>query len=561
MITSSPVGITEQLWDAIVIGTGIGGATLGYALAKAGKSVLFCEKGESYLDSTNSLLGGYAETFFDHPASPQPHHQLLLSRAGRYYQTIDDISRPRQQSYIPFIGTGTGGSSALYGMALERFFPSDFEPGRHHPNAQDSTLPREWPISYQTLAPYYTAAERLYRVHGGADPLRNESAPEHFLNPPPLTAGSQALFDYLTKQGLHPYRLPLACEHVSGCECCQGYLCARNCKNDSARICLEPAIKQYGAQLLSECNVTSLDATRHQVTTVVCTWRGKTIRLHAKTVILAAGALQTPALLQRSCSDLWPHGLANDSGLVGANLMRHHIDLYLLTPTSRQLLDNRQKEIAFNDLYQTNGRKLGSVQSFGRLPPPDILAESMQQDIRDGKQPWAAHAFSLVKPLMKPILNKLVSRSMVLATIMEDLPYADNRIEAPSQQAETGRLTLHYRVRPYEQERTRLFRDTMMTLLRPYRPKLIAQADNNQRIAHVCGTCRFGTDPKLSVLDADNRAHGIDNLYIVDSSFFPSSGGTNPSLTIAANALRVADHIVRKSIASSDAQAQSYEEI
>lgn len=548
-------------WDAIIVGTGIGGATLGYALAKAGKKVLFCEKGRSYLDTTDALQGQYAETYFDRPAVPQAQHQTVLSRAGRYTELIDDTTLSRQRSFIPFIGSGTGGSSALYGMALERFFPSDFEPGRHHPQALDSTIPQEWPIGYETLAPYYTAAERLYRVHGGADPLRHEAIPEHFLAPPPLTAGSQELFDFLTQQGQHPYRLPLACEFVEGCECCQGYLCAKNCKNDSARICLQPAITQYGAKLLSECSVTSLEATRQHITAVVCNWRGQTIRLQGDTVILAAGALQTPALLQRSASAHWPRGLANDSGLVGTNLMRHHIDLYLIQPRTQLPVDNRQKEIAFNDLYHSDGQKLGSVQSFGRLPPPELLAESLQQDIRDSSLPWAANAFKLVKPLMKPILGGLVNRSLVLATIMEDLPYADNRIESAPADADTGRITLHYRVHRYDQDRTQVFRHRMMKLLSPYRPKLIAQAENNQRIAHACGTCRFGRNPTDSVLDPNNRAHGINNLYIVDSSFFPSSGGTNPSLTIAANALRVADHIVHEQNVGSTLMVKPSKEI
>ncbi len=520
----------------------MGGATLGYALAKTGKRVLFCEKGKSHLSMSGSLLGKYAEMFFDPVTVPQLQHRDILSKAGRYCDQIEDKSQPRSQKFIPFIGSGTGGSSALYGMALERFFPCDFLPRRNYPNAPETTLPEEWPITYETLAPYYKAAEQLYRVRGNGDPLRGEPPPAHFLRPPPLTAGSRELFHFFGSKGLHPYRLPLACEYVPGCECCQGYLCAKNCKNDSARICLTPAVSQYGAQLLDECDVLKLEASRHEVTGLVCSWRGKLLKLRAQTVILAAGALETPAILLRSCSALWPEGLANDSGMVGRNLMRHHIDLYLATPKGLKPLDNHQKELAFNDFYYVDGNKLGSVQSFGGLPPAQLLTASIEQDISNGRVPWAAPLFKLIKPLVKPTLNRLSNRSVVLATIMEDLPYENNFVELGGTSSDTGHpsLTMTYRIRPHELIRIAKFRALMRKALQPYGVKLIKQAENNQRIAHVCGTCRFGHDPRTSILDANNRAHGLSNLYVVDSSFFPSSGGTNPSLTIAANALRIA---------------------
>jgi choline dehydrogenase-like flavoprotein len=227
---------------------------------------------------------------------------------------------------------------------------------------------------------------------------------------------------------------------------------------------------------------------------------------------------------------------------VGRNLMRHFIDLYLVEPKLKGEFDNRQKEFAFNDFYDADGQKLGSVQSFGRLPPAPVLAASMADDLRQGALPWTAPLFKLARPAVAPFLKQLVERRMILATTMEDPPYADNRIAAGAD----GALTLEYRVRPRDQARIAAFRSRMKGVLKPYSYSLIKQADNNQRIAHACGTCRFGDDPATSVLDADNRAHGLANLYVVDSSFFPSSGGTNPSLTIAANALRVAERLIAR---------------
>ncbi|TFW19280.1 GMC oxidoreductase [Duganella callida] len=533
----------EQEWDAIVIGTGMGGAVLGHALARAGQRVLFCEKGRSSDEQAQALRGAYPETAFPEPLAPAPEHRAVLQRAGRYPEQIADRSGARGSSFIPFIGSGNGGSTALYGMALERFFPADFAPRQAFPQAPaDCTLPDAWPVSYQAMTPYYEQAEILFRLRGSADTLRPTEGRAHLMPAPPLTPASAELFEFFQRQQLHPYRLPLACEFVEGCSGCQGYLCARECKNDANRICLRPALRQHGALLLDECEVLRLEADRSAVSGVVCNWRGREIRLRGRQVILAAGALESPRLLLRSASAHWPAGLANDSGLVGKNLMRHHIDLYLIRPKLRPPFDNRQKEFAFNDFYQVDGQKLGSVQSFGRLPPAPVLAASLADDLRQGPAPWLAPLFALVRPLVQRFLGKLVDQHLILASTLEDLPYADNCVTLSPDDG--ARLQLRYRTRPHDQQRIAAFRQLIKQSLRPYPYQVLKQADNNQRIAHACGTCRFGHDPRSSVLDANNRAHGLANLYVVDSSFFPSSGGTNPSLTIAANALRVADHLL-----------------
>jgi choline dehydrogenase-like flavoprotein len=141
---------------------------------------------------------------------------------------------------------------------------------------------------------------------------------------------------------------------------------------------------------------------------------------------------------------------------------------------------------------------------------------------------------------------------------MEDLPYEENRVQLP-ERPETGgpRVSIAYRVSQQDRRRIRTFRARIREILKPYRFLLIKQAENNKRLAHVCGTCRSGRDPGSSVLDPYNRAHGLENLYVVDSSFFPSSGGTNPGLTITANALRVADHLIGQ---WSEKKAEVFEE-
>lgn len=540
-----------QHWDVIVIGTGIGGATFGYAMACAGQQVLFCERGAAHLDQAGgdgtALTGHYPEEDLAGAiARYLALDQRLLRHAGRASDLVNDVSNRKTRSFVPFVGSGTGGSSALYGMAMERFFPADFEPRQQHPGDIDNSLPAAWPLSYTELAPWYSRAEALYRVRGSVDPLRaGFDGPRSLPAPPALTPAADWLAQHLSATGLHPYRLPMACEFLPGCQGCQGYICPKACKNDSARICLAPAVTEHGAQLLADCTVVKLETLHQRVTGVVCSQPDGSLRsLRARTVALAAGALQSPALLLRSASEAWPDGLANRSGQVGRNLMRHCIDLHAIAPPEQARPtggENRQKQLAFNDFYAGPAGKLGSVQSFGRLPPQRMLWATLLDDV--AHSPWAALLPLLRRaaPLLTPTLRQLEQDSMILAATLEDLPNANNRVMLDPSQAEG--LHLHYRMTAGQRQRVATLRRLIAARLRPLPVRLLKQAENNQRLAHVCGTLRFGRSAVDSVLDADNRAHGLDNLFAVDASFFPSSGGTNPSLTVAANALRVAHRL------------------
>jgi len=535
---SKTVGQSSS-WDVVIVGAGMAGATLGYALAKAGKKVLFCEKGRDPAGDARSKLGNYAETFKPRSGVLTPADREELEAAGRYWSELRDFSGKRERKFVPFIGAGSGGSSALYGAALERFFPADFTPARNFQSGHQSELPDAWPIGFDELLPYYRQVEALYRVRGGPDALKGEAGPVYDLAGADLQPDSRELWDFFLGKGLHPYRLPIACEQIPGCNGCQGYLCAKGCKNDSARVCLSVAVAEYGAELWSACELVSLDAGKHRIRRARCIRNGVPVEVEADNFVLAAGALETPALLLRSANEFWPSGVANGSGLVGKNLMRHYVDIYaVFAKASRR--GGGLKQLAFNDFYLSKGRKLGTVQSFGFLPPGDMLVDSLQDDIRNGPLPIAGSALALVRPLMSGFLEQLFGRATMMASIMEDLPYRSNRVFLGS----AGEICIDYQIQPFDQERIKVFRRELAEVFRPYRTLLVKQAENNQRIAHVCGTCRFGDDPDASVLDRNNRAHGIDNLYVVDASFFPSSGGTNPALTIAANALRVAERIL-----------------
>ncbi|WP_234783533.1 GMC family oxidoreductase N-terminal domain-containing protein, partial [Mycolicibacterium celeriflavum] len=257
-----------------------------------------------------------------------------LARAGRSTDEIEDISGRFSRRFVPFVGSGTGGSSAIYGMVCERFFVRDFTPRQNFRDPGDSTVPEAWPVTYDQMRPWYAAAEKLLGVRGEPDPLRPEAAEVGLPAAPPFSAHNQPLVDYLTGRGLHPYHLPMACDYTEGCTTCQLYLCHQTCKNDAARNCVLPAVAEHGAYLLSECRVMRLDADRTHVRQVICEHRSGILNLKAKVVVLAAGALVTPTVLLNSRSSEWPRGLANGSDWVGRNMMRHVMDLIEIWPYS-----------------------------------------------------------------------------------------------------------------------------------------------------------------------------------------------------------------------------------
>ena len=525
------------VWDVIIVGTGMGGGMLGYSLARSGRKVLFVEKGRSTLpgapetirsaipEVAEPLAARSTEAFYD-----------ALARAGRSTDEVEDISGRFSRRYLPAIGGGTGGSSAIYSMVCERFFVRDFTPRQDFQDPGDSTVPEAWPITYDQMRPWYAAAEKLLGVRGQPDPLRPEAAEVGLPAAPPFSAVNQPLVDYLAGRGLHPYHLPMACDYTDGCTTCDSYLCHQSCKNDAARNALLPALAEHGAHLLTECRVVRLEADRTRVRQVICAHRSGLLALEAKVVVLAAGALATPVLLLNSRSGDWPRGLANGSDSVGRNLMRHVIDHIEVWPQPNSKITAENKEIALNDFYFWEGQKYGAVQSAGAMAPMEVLTNHPG---------WQHKALRLMSPVLRPIYERFLSGGLVLTTIMEDLPYLDNRVLPCDRPSSDGRqrLRLQYRFHASEIERRAVFLRQVKQVFEPFRKITLRTAKNNALLAHVCGTCRFGTDPKTSVLDPQNRAHEVSNLYVADASFFPSSTGINPSLTIAANALRVAAHV------------------
>ncbi len=525
---SDPAGTA---WDAVVIGTGMGGATVGMALARRGWRVLFLEKGRFLQRDPQVERGDLTDQ------GRQPDERL---RRGRWPLPIRGRTSFGALEFFAPLGCGTGGSTALYAATLERFSPPDFRPREHFPEAPDSTLPEAWPVSYEELEPYYEQAEQLFRVRGTPDPL-HPGRGGALLDPPPLGARDRAVHELLAQRGLHPYRAHIGCEYVPGCEGCGGLVCLRRCKSDAAHVCLLPALDRFGAKLLAECEVTRLEADGASVQRIHCRWRAQELSLSARVVVLAAGALMSPVLLLDSRSDAWPKGLANGSGLVGRNLMVHSGDMFAIRADLDAAPDAFAK-LSLNDFYVHEGRKLGNLQSVGIAVSTGVVLAHLRAVVDKDPGRW----LKLTRPFLRlaAVLGARYFRDAVtFGAIIEDLPYLENRI-VPDPSAPNG-MRFEYSYKGELRERNALFRRLLRERLGRRRVVCLTR-ESNLNFGHPCGTCRFGDDPAASVLDRDNRAHGVRNLFVVDASFFPSSGGTNPSLTIAANALRAAEAIDRQ---------------
>jgi choline dehydrogenase-like flavoprotein len=507
----------DRLWDVIVIGAGMGGATVGYSLAKQGFSVLTLEKG---LGAYTQVSGGSAE---------EPNARLR--QANWPDRVISEIDGEVSESFAP-LGCGVGGSTILFGAAMERFGRSDLESvqGLEHPTGG-------WPLNYDAFRPWYEKAEALYNVHGTRDPL-DEPIPDFMPRPASASEQDRLFMNDFARAGLHPYRLHVGIAFKADCRECLGTICPLRCKSDAKTICLDPAVAKYGAVVLTECEVTSLDADESSVTVVNCACRGAPLSLRGRVVILSAGTFRSAALLLASVSDQWPWGLGNHHGLVGRNLMFHSSDWFAVWPRRRASTCGYRKTIGFRDLYAVDGQRLGSVQSTGLHA--DYGNVLMFLYAWFDRSRW--RHFRFLRPFLRipaKIASKLFGDATMFAMIMEDLGDADNRLVLDP---ERGRIRFVYRVSAEMKARTALARNLVRQRLAGFR-KYWLQPGVMVDLGHPTGTCRFGDAPSTSVLDPTCRVHGIDNLYVVDGSFMPSSGGTNPSLTIAANALRVGEVI------------------
>ncbi|HZU07944.1 MAG TPA: GMC family oxidoreductase [Chloroflexota bacterium] len=513
-------------FDVIIIGSGAGGGTLAYRLAPSGKRILLLERGD-YLprerdnwDSTAVFIRAKyraPETWYDQDG--QPFHPGI-----HYY---------------------VGGNTKVYGAALLRLRKEDFGELRHY-----GGLSPAWPLSYEDFEPYYTQAEALYHVHGarGADPTEPPTRAPYPYPPVSHEPRIQQLADDLTRLGYHPFHLPLGIlldeqdgkpAYQSRCIRCDrfdGFPCLLRAKADAEVICVAPALAHPNVQLLTRAYVQRLetDASGRTVTTVHVERDGAPEQYSADIVVVACGAINSAALLLRSANDRHPAGLANRSGVVGRFYMRHN-NLALMAISKTPNPTVFQKTLALSDFYFRADDweyPLGFIQGLGKIDGEILRGEAPR---------WAA-----LLPNMT--FDELARHSVDFWLTSEDLPDPDNRVTLDAQ----GAITL--RLKNTNLTGLQRLRAKLASLLEPLdchphllpRALYLGQPIGISGTAHQAGTVRFGRDPQTSALDIYCKAHDLDNLYVVDGSFFVSIGAVNPALTIIANALRVGDHLLER---------------
>lgn len=488
--------------DILIIGSGMGGATLAAALAPTGRRITILERGEPLADCPEARDG--KAVFTGHF---RPDEEWLDAAGGRFAPN---------NYYHP------GGNSKFYGAVLMRYRAEDFSPLRH----MGGTTPG-WPIPYDTIEPFYQAAERMYQVRGtlGEDPTEPRHSGPYAHPPVPHEPDMLDLCRRLAAQGLHPGTLPLGVDIdvwlKGGAVTFDGFPNTRGGKMDAETVGLAEALKHPNVTLVTGARVTRLVAKAGRITAVEYLRNGKAETLSAPTVCLCAGAVKSAALLLSSANDDHPTGLANRSDQVGRNFMNHNITAVLGFNPLRRNRSVYEKTIQMNDWYLTGGPQgepLGNVQMLGRITGPIMAAESGM-------------------PL--PLARWVADHSVHMMTMSEDLPNPESRVMLRGSE-----IVLKWERSNWE---THLALNAKLkaALKKAGWPLVLTKTFEKRTPSHQCGTARMGANPATSVVDANLKAHDLDNLYIVDASVLPTSAAANPSLTIAALALRAGDHIAR----------------
>ena len=517
-------------YDVVIVGTGAGGGTLAWKLAPTGKRILLLERGP-YL-----------------PRERDNWETNAVFVRAKYHCTEEWLDAdgnefsPEQNYYV-------GGNTKFYGAALFRLRPEDFGEITHHGGVSPA-----WPLGYQDFEPYYAEAEQLYHVHGaaGEDPTDGPRSGDYPYPAVQHEPRIQVLHNDLVKLGLHPSHLPIGvmldqddhgdATHGSACIRCNrvdGFPCLVNGKADAQTVCVDPALANPNLTLMTDARVRSLetdDAGRRVTAVVTELDDGSTVRFSGDVVVVSCGALNSALLLLGSANDSHPNGLANGSDQVGRNYVRHNnmaVMALSRTPNHTRL----QKTLALNDWYLKGedwDYPWGSIQMLGKSDGEQLRAMAPHFIA------WGA------KLTPEGVLEDVASHGVDFWMSSEDLPRRDSRITLDTDG--TVRLALPTDNNVEGLTRMRKKFDSMLADLGFHqkshqRGVYLHEGMHIAATAHQAGTVRFGTDPATSALDVNCKAHELDNLYVVDSSFFVSIGAVNPTLTIIANALRVGDHV------------------
>jgi len=504
-----------QRYDIVIIGSGAGGGTMARELSATGARILIVERGDFVPQE-------------DENWDPDAVWKKLRYRTKERW--LDD----RGEEFTPYTHYGVGGNTKFWGSVLYRLRREDFQAVEH----ADGISPA-WPIDYDTLEPFYERAERLYHVRGkaGIDPTEPPRGPFPY-DPVPHAPEMAEIVEKLRGQGLHPSPLPLGLLRVGEddgcilCSTCNSFVCKRHAKSEADVCCVRPAIQRPNVTLWTNANARRLvtDGSGRKVVGVEVERNGEKLQIGASLFVVACGAVNSAALLLRSANGAHPDGLANSSGLVGRRYMAHLATMMQGFHPFRRNPVVFQKTVAINDFYfrgPDTTYPLGQIQSQGRTH--GVMAQTAY--------PWI--------PLWP--YEQWVARGVDWLAMSEDLPRLENRVTVDPD----GRLRLRYRPNNLTSHR-KLVQETKRILRRLGFWIVVKHSHGSKNTTHQCGTLCFGSDPRSSVLDSFCRTHDVGNLFVVDASFFPSSAAVNPGLTIAAQALRVADHIKETELGESE---------
>ncbi|KQV64391.1 GMC family oxidoreductase [Rhizobium sp. Root1220] len=489
--------------DIVIVGSGVGGSTVAAGLAATGAEILILEAGDFIQDR------------------PENRDQRAIFQRG-HFRPKETWYEPSGQGFNPGNYYNVGGNSKFYGAVLSRYRKEDFGEIRHLEGVSPA-----WPFPYDVLEPWYGKAESLFHVRGalGEDPTEpaHSSAYDYPAVPdePPI-ANVRAR---LKAKGLYPSSLPLGIDIdrwlAKAKTPWDAHPNSRDGKMDAETAALLPALEHSNVSIETNARVLRLETgDGGRIEKVIYTKDGATMAAKPKIVILSAGAVQSSVILLRSANDRFRNGLANSSDQVGRNFMNHNASAVIGVSPTFHNNSIYQKTFAFNDFYLSDGAggpPLGNVQLLGRL----------SAKILKGSLPLAPEW----------LLDLVTGHSIDFYAMSEDVPNPESRVTVDG-----DRIVLQWHRTNWAAHLALVskLKDVLKSIGFPI---VLTRPFDKRTPSHQCGTIRIGNDPASAPLDIFCRSYDHQNLFVVDASFLPTSAAVNPALTVAGQALRVADHI------------------